>query len=572
LDIFLKKSGKLLLILAGILGFLLWQNGPAGTLALVTGLLQSAPFFAFQLAFAAMYMVFQFGILFWFISRPRKYTVEPGDKSHLSFNDYRGQPDLLDHAKSTVRILRGVQEFEAGGGNLPKGMLLSGAPGTGKTFLAGIIAAEAELPFIYIDASSLRGMFWGMDTMMVHKLFRDARGLGRKWAPEGKRGACIIFIDELDSIGGARGGSTSGSGMSGMMFGGGSAGLNTLLGQMDGLDNLNEDRWLRRLARGLGLLQGPIGPKPVVFVIGSTNRPEVLDTALTRPGRLDRLITVYPPDGQGRRDIIEFYLSKARHEPDLPISMMVSDSVGWTPVAIKTTINEALIKAHEAGREELTYKDWLDAADQRAMGLKQPIAGMSDADIRALAFHEAGHAVVARYASPRTRTLKATIIRTGDALGAVSRAPTEEQYTRHAADILSSIMVSLGSRAAEQVFLDSKMTGASSDLVRATSNANAYVNTYSMGTALATNEKGHPKIVEALLQEMMARTVALVEERRDAVEAVALALRSRKELIGVELDEVFAAVEEDQTAFLPASHWLRPPETLPAPFEDDSKK
>ena len=188
---------------------------------------------------------------------------------------------------------------------MPRGMLLSGAPGTGKTFLAAVIAAEAQLPFIYIDASSIRGMFWGMTEMMIMKLFRDARGLGRKYAPDGQRGACIVFMDEIDSIGMNRGGQSSGGMMMGGMMMGGGQGLNTLLNQMDSLANLVEDRWRYKLLRWFGLVRGPVADKPLVFIIGATNRPEVLDPALIRPGRLDRMIVVHEPDAEGRRDIID---------------------------------------------------------------------------------------------------------------------------------------------------------------------------------------------------------------------------------------------------------------------------
>src|SRR6187402_1377607 len=206
-----------LLIVLGVATALIAANGTVQFLENVFGMIGAIPAFALQLSFAASYIIFQFGILFWFLSRPRKYTVTPDDPQiGLSFENYRGQPDLLEHAKTTVGILRGVKEFELRGGEMPKGMLLSGRPGTGKTFLAAVIAAEAGLPFIYIDASSIRGMFWGMTEMMIMKLFRDARGLGRKYAPDGQRGACIVFMDEIDSIGMNRGGQSSG----GMMMGG----------------------------------------------------------------------------------------------------------------------------------------------------------------------------------------------------------------------------------------------------------------------------------------------------------------------------------------------------------------
>ena len=180
-----RNLWRLLLVLV-VLTALIASSGTVAFIQSVFGIIASIPAFALQLSFAAFYLIVQFGFLFWFLSRPRKYTVTPDDPQiGMSFADYRGQPDLLDHAKTTVGILRGVKEFELRGGEMPRGMLLSGAPGTGKTFLAAVIAAEAQLPFIYIDASSIRGMFWGMTEMMVMKLFRDARGLGRKYARTG---------------------------------------------------------------------------------------------------------------------------------------------------------------------------------------------------------------------------------------------------------------------------------------------------------------------------------------------------------------------------------------------------
>src|ERR1044072_5740105 len=201
-----RNLWRLLLVLV-VLTALIASSGTVAFVQSVFGIIASIPAFALQLSFAAFYLIVQFGFLFWFLSRPRKYTVTPDDPQiGMSFADYRGQPDLLEHAKSTVSILRGVREFELRGGEMPRGMLLAGAPGTGKTFLATCIAAEAKLPFIYIGASSMTSMFWGVDSLIVMKLFRDARGLARKYAAPGQRGACIVFMDELDSIGMARSG------------------------------------------------------------------------------------------------------------------------------------------------------------------------------------------------------------------------------------------------------------------------------------------------------------------------------------------------------------------------------
>ncbi len=546
-----KNLWRLLFVLA-VVTLLITANGTVQFVQSVVGIIGSIPAFAFQLSFAAFYLIIQFGFLFWFLSRPRKYTVTPDDPQiGMSFADYRGQPDLLEHAKQTVGILRGVKEFELRGGEMPKGMLLSGAPGTGKTFLAAVIAAEANLPFIYIDASSIRGMFWGMTEMMIMKLFRDARGLARKYAPPGQRGACIVFMDEIDSIGLNRGGQGNGGMMMGGMMMGGGSGLNTLLNQMDSLANLVEDRWRYKILRWFGIIRGSVTDKPLVFVIGATNRPAVLDPALIRPGRLDRILEVHRPDAEGRVDIIQHYLSRKAHDPELPMELLINDSMGWTPIQIKTIINEALIHAHQEGREFLTYKDWLNAADERALGLKQPIRSWNLTDRRETAYHEAGHAVVAHYLRPEHRISKATIIRRGHALGYVQQRPREERTSLYAKSIETQIMVSLAGHVVENRFLDKLTTGPSSDLVYATQAAEDYVGSLAMGPTklVVPMQPGSPPIgpvlvgANELLDQLYEETERLLREKEPAVHYLAKALIERDELIGQELEAVFAEIE-----------------------------
>jgi cell division protease FtsH len=550
----IEVNARRVLVAFGLLLVLVLLVGARDLVDGLFGLVGALPFLAIQLLFASFALIAQFAVLMWFLSRPRKYVVTPDNPQiGLSFDNYRGQPDLLEHARSTVRILQGVPQFRERGGEMPRGMLLSGAPGTGKTFLAACIAAEAKLPFIYIDASSLSSMWFGVDALIVISLFRQARALARKYAPPGHPGACILFMDELDSIGMSRGGVMGGGPVATTagFFGYGRFALNTLLNQMDSLGQHVEDRWSRRLLRWLGLIRGPVPPKPVVFVIGATNRPEVLDPALTRPGRLDRMLEVYPPDAEGRRDIIEHYLSQKAHDPDIPIDLMVADSIGWTPVMIKTIINEALIVAHDEGREALTYKDWLAAADARTLGLKQPIRQMPEEDRRAIAYHEAGHAVVARYVQPENRILKATIIRRGGALGVVQPRPREERYTRHARQIEADIMTYLGSRAVEEVILGTKMAGASSDLLNATQLALNYCAHLGMGSSLIVVPPAGPlsypmpvtRMADALLDLLMEETKRLIREKEYVVHAVAAALMEKGELIGPELDAVFEAAD-----------------------------
>src|SRR5213080_3529015 len=215
----LDHNKKRLLILFIVVGGAVGLYGIRRIFQGILDMIGQAPQLLILLLFYSFMMIVQFGALMWFLSRPRTYTVTPDSPQiGLTFENYRGQPDLLEHAKSTVRILRGVQKFVQLGGEMPRGMLLSGKPGTGKTFLAGVIAAEANLPFIYVDASSLSSMWFGVDALIVMSLFRRARGLARKYRIAGTPGACILFIDELDSIGMSRSG-VQGAGQQ-MMMGG----------------------------------------------------------------------------------------------------------------------------------------------------------------------------------------------------------------------------------------------------------------------------------------------------------------------------------------------------------------
>jgi cell division protease FtsH len=566
---------RLVLLFAVLYIWILFAGSIQYVIAGIADFIGQLPGLLVNLAFILFFGIFQFFGIMWFLARPRTYTVTPDQPQiGLSFDNYRGQPDLVAHAKSLVRILKGVKRFEDLGGEPPKGMLLSGAPGTGKTFLAGVVAAEAGLPFMYADASGLRSMWLGVDALIIMQLFGKARKLARKYAPKGQRGACILFLDELDSIGMARGGMPGGqmSTTAGFMgFGG--MGLNTLLNQMDSLGQHVEDRWGHKILRWLGVIRGPVVGKPLVFVMGATNRPDVLDPALVRPGRLDRRINVYPPDGEGRRDIITHYLSQKAHDPDVPVDLMVQDSVRWTPIMIKTIINEALIIAHDEGRDALTYKDWLHARDTRILGLKQPIANMLPDEKRAIAYHEAGHAVVAHYVLKRQRVAKASIIRMGDALGVVQPVDREEHHTLPADEIEADIMVSLGSRAVEELILGTKITGADGDLQSATAAALGYIAYHGMGPTLVSvpvsgvGQMPLPviRVVDELLRQLMEETKRLIREKEFVVHAVASALLEKEELIGPELDDVFRYAElshpDGEKAF------ERRPIVLRRPFE-----
>src|SRR6266542_4341418 len=486
----LDHNKKRLLILFIVVGGAVGLYGIRGIFQGILDMIGQAPQLLVLLLFYSFMMIVQFGALMWFMSRPRTYTVTPDNPQiGLSFENYRGQPDLLDHAKSLVRILKGVKTFQDRGGDMPQGMLLAGPPGTGKTFLAGVMAAEANLPFIYVDASSLSSMWMGVDALIVISLFRKARGLARKFAAPGQPGCCILFLD-------------------------------------------------------------------------------VLDSALVRAGRLDRKLMIYEPDGEGRKDILQHYLRLKAHDPEIPVELMVADSIGWTPIELKTVINEALIVAHDAGREFLTYKDWLTARDARLLGIKQPILSMSAHDRRTIAYHEAGHAIASHYLNKDDRIQKASIIRMGDAYGVVMPTPKLERHQLHAEEVENDIMVSLGSRAVEELILKTKTANASSDLRNATNRAIAYVGTWGMGSTLLAfppSAAGAPpqvlSLADKLLEGLYEETKRLMREKEYAIHAIAGALLQRGELIGPELDEIFEAADLSNPEM--SEEFKRRPVTLP---------
>ena len=266
-------------------------------------------YLVFQLFYVAFLMIFQFIVLFWFIGRPRIYWLMPGETG-VGFQDYKGNPEVLESAKQVVTLLKGVKRFKMMGGQPIRGLLLEGPPGTGKSYLGQAIASEAQLPFGYMSAPSIQGMFWGMDTLRVLSLYNKARKLARK------HGACILFIDEIDAIGKSRSGTGNAGGMGGMMFGGGGGALNELLNQMDPLP---KDGWKDKLLRMFGMRKGK-AEQPPVLTIAATNLVSVLDAALLRPGRFDRQIRIGAPSYDGRKEIFDYYLGQgqARRPADRP--------------------------------------------------------------------------------------------------------------------------------------------------------------------------------------------------------------------------------------------------------------
>ena len=513
-------------------------------------------------AYLFFFIGFQFFLMYFFMARTRIYWVRPGETG-ISFKDYRGNPEVLEAASRVVTLLKGAKEFKQMGGEVTRGILLIGPPGTGKSYLAQAISTEAGVPFGYLSAPSLQSAWMGMGNIKVMNLYRKARRFAREY------GACILFIDEIDAIGGARSQSLAGSnaigmapeqngggrapvvmGMGGMM-GGGSGILNELLLQMDPPP---QDNWWGKLLRTLRLRKGK-PDMPPVLTMGATNLAESLDAALLRPGRFDRKIAVEAPDADGRREVIEYYLGKVKHEP-MPIDRMVSDTIGYTPVAIKYCLNEATIHAHFDGSAAITYWDFTRAREAHEWGLRQPIRSMSYEERRRIAYHEAGHAYVMVKLLKKERLTKVTIVRHGNALGFAAWKPEEEIHTRTRDELLDRIKISLGSRAAEEIFLDIQMSGVTGDLQSATGLAAMMVGAYGMDNSffsyLTFGMQGlsagdiKPRI-EAILQEQYRQVKQLLQQNREAVIAIAEALILRNELTDIDVKEILARVEMEHS-------------------------
>ncbi len=509
---------------------------------------------------------FQFFLMYYFMARTRIYWVKPGETG-ISFKDYRGNPEVLEAARRVVTLLKGAKEFKKMGGEVTRGILLIGPPGTGKSYLAQAISTEAGVPFGYLSAPSLQSAWMGMGNIKVMNLYRKARRFAREY------GACIIFIDEIDAIGGARSTSLMGTGAAGMdgnaagglhrvvmgiggMMGGGSGILNELLLQMDPPP---QDSWWGKLLRTLRLRSGK-PDMPPVLTMAATNLAETLDAALLRPGRFDRKIAVEPPDADGRREVIEYYLSKVKHEP-MPIDRMVSDTIGYTPVAIKYCINEATIHAHFDGRAAINYWDFTRARETHEWGLRQPIRSMSYEERRRIAYHEAGHAYAMVKLLKKERLTKVTIVRHGSALGFAAWKPEEEIHTRTKDELLDRIKISLASRAAEELFLGIQMSGVTSDLQGATGLAAMMVGAYGMDESffsyLTFGMQGlsAPDIkprIEAILQEQYRQVKSLLENNPEAVIAIAEALILRNELTDIDVKEILDRIEAEHP-FTPIS-------------------
>ncbi len=517
----------------------------------------------FSLLFAMMFMVVQFGALFYMLGRGRVYWVQPGETG-VYFSDYRGNDQVLEVARRVVTLLQGVKEFKRMGGETVRGVLLEGPPGTGKSYLAQVIANEADLPFAYASAPGFSNMFMGIGNLRVRMLYGKARKLAKR------HGGAIVFIDEIDAIGMSRAGQGGGGGMGmmgGMLGGGGGMGLlNELLLQMDPPNF--EGGMMGRMLRALGLKKGRAVPPPVL-TMGATNLASVLDQALLRPGRFDRKIHVDKPDYEGRKDIIEYYLAKVRHE-DMPMDRMGNDTIDYTPVAIKFVINEAVVHAHFDGRDAITYDDFSLARENHEWGLREPIRGLSQEDRRRLAYHEAGHAIAQVKLKLWERLTKVTIVRHGDALGLAAFKPKEEKHVLVREELLASIDVALASRAAEELFLGTQTAGVTSDFAQATYMVfnmisywgmdGSFYSTLPFGANVSATDPRMKRRIDQILEQEYRKVKALLTQYSGATHDLAKLLMEHDEADGQDVEEL---VEKYDKLITEGAEPKALPETVP---------
>ncbi|MCL4505955.1 MAG: AAA family ATPase [Chloroflexi bacterium] len=493
-------------------------------------------------------IVMQFGLLFWFLSRPKVEIIRPGDDTTVTFDDYWGQPQLVKLVKQWMSLLRDRKDFEKMGGKYISGLLLYGPPGTGKTMLAKAIAGESGMAFISAAGTSFQGMFWGMDILMVLRYAATARALARKY------GACVAYIDEIDAIGmnrgGVRGGSPGMASATGMGMGLGMFALSTLLGQMDGMNNPTRgEKFTRRIYKLFGKSYNPNRNWHVMWM-GSTNRPDVLDPALTRSGRLDTKIAVEPPDRASRRLVIEGYLSKVKHDDSIDVESIVADTNGLTPADISAAITKDAVRlAFFAGRKLICQKDIDKAFLEQQSGMETPVEEMDENQQRVLAYHEAGHAVAQYYVMPDQKIVRVTIVKlsTGSQ-GHMAPVDTVEQHVRPIMNYAYEIIVAMAGRGSEKVLTGEMYDSVGGDYPMVRMLMWRLVESGFFGPPLALSGTSYDQYREKTLEKywltMEDATEKLLRQHWKEVTALAEELLIRNTLSGKEVVEI---IEANQT-------------------------
>ena len=476
------------------------------------------------------------------------------DELKMTFDDVRGSEPLVEEVTKTLNLFLAHRTFaEQMGGSPRKAILFEGPPGTGKTYMAKAMAAEAGVPFLFVSSSAFQSMFYGQTNRKIRAYFKALRKHARR------EGGAIGFIEELDAIGGARGsGQRQGEGIPGV--------VNELLIQLQSFEQTPLSLRLKGVLidavntwlPGHRRLNKPAHVPANILVIGATNRASDLDPALLRPGRFDRNIYFGIPSRSGRRDIIDYYLGKKAHDTDLDDpsrrETLAAMTSGYSPVMIEHLMDEALVWALRRGATKLSWNDLQHAKMTEEIGLAQPVE-YTEAERRTIATHEAGHATVAWLVGKGRKLEVLTIIKRKDALGLLSHSEVEERFTKTKSEVRALIDIAFGGMVAEELFFGEASTGVASDLQAATLNACQMIGQLGMGNTLVSSSAmeypaggivskvlstdGGRAEVEDLLAAAKASVTQMLDEHRSVVESLRDALLEREELIG---DDILAVI------------------------------
>jgi cell division protease FtsH len=444
------------------------------------------------------------------------------NSNSVTFADVAGCDEAKEEVFEIVDFLRDPQKFQKLGGRIPHGVLLVGPPGTGKTLLARAIAGEAKVPFFSISGSDFVEMFVGVGASRVRDMFENAK----------KNSPCIIFIDEIDAVGRHRGAGMGGGNDEREQT------LNQMLVEMDGFESNSG-----------------------VIVVAATNRSDVLDRALLRPGRFDRQVHVGLPDIRGREQILQVHMRKVPIDPDVNAAVLARGTPGFSGADLANLVNESALFAARRGKRAVDMKDFEDAKDKIYMGPERKSAVMREEERRNTAYHESGHAVVAKVLPKADPVHKVTIMPRGMALGVTWQLPEFDRVNLYKDRMMEELAILFGGRAAEEVFLHSMSTGASNDFERATKMARDMVTRYGMSDSLGTmvyvdtesesifgrnstktvSELTQQKVdaeIRALVDSQYALARSILEQNRDKVEAMVAALLEWETLDAEQINDI----------------------------------
>jgi cell division protease FtsH len=451
-----------------------------------------------------------------------------------SFADVAGLDEAVEEVGEVVDFLKDPRKYRRLGGRIPKGVLLVGAPGTGKTLLARAVAGEADVPFFYLSGSNFVQMFVGLGAARVRDLFEQ----GKAHAP------CIVFIDELDTIGRSRAGGIPGTGG----YEEREQTLNQLLSEMDGFD-----------------------PSAGVIIMAATNRPEILDPALLRPGRFDRQIVVDLPDRHGREAILRLHARGVRLDPDVDLAVLAGRTPGFAGAELANVVNEAALLAARRGRDAIGIQELEEAVDRVSIGLARRSRVLSEKERDRVAHHEIGHALVALACPHADPVHRVSIVPRGvAAIGVTQQLPAEDRYLITQPELEDRLTVMMGGRAAEKLVYGDLSTGAQNDLQQATALARRMVEEFGMSVEVGPvalvppplflridrgRDELSPEVrseIRRLLEEADRRAATILEERRADLERLAGLLIERETLERAELDAALAEPRRDRAERTPA--------------------